>query len=86
MFDSSEATSIDLSSFNTSNVINMSGMFRGSKVKKLNLSSFDMGNNPSTSDMLFKCSATEGHARTKSDADILNNIKYKPEGLVFITK
>ena len=41
MFQDSKATSIDLSSFDTSNVTNMYGMFQDSKVTSLDLSSFD---------------------------------------------
>ena len=41
MFDSSQASSIDLSSFNTSNVTNMEGMFLSTVVTDLDLSNFD---------------------------------------------
>ena len=44
MFSGSQATSIDLSSFNTSNVTNMQGMFSGINVTSLNLSGFDTSN------------------------------------------
>ena len=41
MFSKSQATTLDLSSFDTSNVRDMSGMFRSSKAITLNLSSFN---------------------------------------------
>ena len=41
MFYNSEASSIDLSSFNTSNVTNMSNMFKNSMSESLNLKNFD---------------------------------------------
>ena len=41
MFYESNATSLDLSSFDTSNVTNMSRMFQGSQATSLDLSSFD---------------------------------------------
>ena len=41
MFYNSEASSIDLSSFNTSNVTNMSNMFKNSMFESLNLKNFD---------------------------------------------
>ena len=44
MFMSSKATSIDLSSFDTSKVTKMGGMFSGSAATSLDLSSFDTSN------------------------------------------
>ena len=44
MFMESNATGIDLSSFNTSYIINMAGMFWNSRATSLNLSTFDTGN------------------------------------------
>ena len=44
MFYNSQATSLDLSSFNTSNVTDMRWMFQGSQATSLNLSSFDTSN------------------------------------------
>ncbi len=45
MFNNSQTKNIDLSSFDTSNVINMVGMFYGvNKVEELDLSSFDTSN------------------------------------------
>ena len=41
MFSKSQATTLDLSSFDTSNIRDMSGMFRSSKAITLNLSSFN---------------------------------------------
>jgi surface protein len=44
MFASSSATTLDLSSFDTSNVTNMANMFRDSKASTLDLSNFDTSN------------------------------------------
>lgn len=44
MFYNSQATSLDVSSFNTSNVTNMNSMFYNSQAKSLDLSSFDTKN------------------------------------------
>ena len=44
MFEESRAATIDLSSFDTSNVTNMSGMFRESQATILDLGSFDTSN------------------------------------------
>lgn len=41
MFSNSQATTLDLSSFDTSNVTNMRYMFYQSKIKTLNLSNFN---------------------------------------------
>ena len=44
MFIESQATSLDLSSFDTSKVTNMGGMFWGSHATSLDLSSFNTSN------------------------------------------
>ena len=44
LFSGNQASSIDLSSFNTSNVTNMNGMFAGSAATTLDLSSFNTSN------------------------------------------
>ena len=44
MFNKSEATTLDLSSFNTSNVTNMEGMFNKSEATALDLSNFNTSN------------------------------------------
>ena len=44
MFADSQASSIDMSNFNTSNVTDMHDMFNSSKTKALNLSNFDTSN------------------------------------------
>ena len=58
MFYNSKATSIDLSSFNTSNVVNMNSMFYGSKATSLDLSSFDTSNVTDMHDMFYGSTAT----------------------------
>ena len=51
MFYISQATTLDLSSFDTSNVTDMSNMFNGSNAKLLDLSSFDTSNVTDMSNM-----------------------------------
>ena len=51
MFYNSKATSINVSSFNTSNVTLMYGMFRNTAVTTLDLSSFNTSNVTSMADM-----------------------------------
>jgi surface protein len=58
MFYDSSATTLDLSSFDTSNVTNMSYMFRGSKATTLDLSSFDTSNVTNMIGMFRDSSAT----------------------------
>lgn len=86
MFRDCSATSLDLSSFNTSNVTNMSWMFDGCSVTTLDLSSFDTSNVTDMSSMFQNCSATTGYARTQNDADKFNTSSNKPSGLTFVVK
>ena len=58
MFYNSKATSIDLSSFNTSNVINMNSMFYGSKATSIDLSSFNTSNVINMNSMFHGSQAT----------------------------
>ena len=58
MFSYSKAKSIDLSSFDTSNVFNMSNMFQYSKVESIDLSSFDTSNVERMSWMFLKSNIT----------------------------
>ena len=53
MFYLSQATSIDLSSFNTSNVTNMESMFYSSQAITLDLSNFNTSNVTNMSDMFY---------------------------------
>ena len=52
MFNGSQATTLDLSSFDTSKVTSMGAMFQNSKVTTLDLSNFDT----SSVTVWFKCS------------------------------
>ncbi len=58
MFSISAATTLDLSSFDTSNVTNMSSMFEGSAATTLDLSSFNTSNVTSMSTMFWNSAAT----------------------------
>ena len=58
MFHQSQAESIDLSSFNTSNVTNMSWMFAESAATNLDLSSFDTSNVTDMSYMFMESKTT----------------------------
>lgn len=57
MFYNSQATSLDLSNFDTSNVTNMSDMFDGSQAASLNLSSFDTSKVKNMSSMFYNSQA-----------------------------
>lgn len=65
---------------NGESVTNMIYMFYGSKATSIDLSSFDTSNVTGMSWMFKRCDAKEGYARTKSNADILNNTSNKSEG------
>ena len=86
MFDSSKATSLDLSSFDTSNVTDMLQMFYYSKATILDLSSFDTSNVISMGNMFSGSKATTGYARSQEDADRFNASSNKPDTLTFIVK
>ena len=58
MFYDSQATSLDLSSFDTSNVTNMTRMFYNSQATSLDLSSFDTSNAYTMGYMFHSSSAT----------------------------
>ena len=58
MFRASEAASLDLSSFDTSNVTNMQGMFSSSQATSLDLSKFDTSSVTDMKDMFYKSQAT----------------------------
>ena len=58
MFRSCAATKLDLSSFNTSKVTNMSNMFYGSKATEINVENFDTSNVTSMSYMFYNSQAT----------------------------
>ena len=58
MFYGSNATSIDLSNFDTSNVTNMTYMFSNSKATTLDLSSFDTSNVTNMSGMFINAQTT----------------------------
>lgn len=74
LFFGSEATSLDLSGFDTSNVTNMSFMFVGSQATSLDLSSFDTSN-VNDMDGMFKDSlVTSGYARNETEAAKFNDL------------
>ena len=89
MFKGSQATEIKgLTNFKTSKVTSMGSMFEYSKMKSLDLSSFDTSKVvQSRMNSMFKNSvATTGYARTQSDAAKFNATSNKPSGLTFTVK
>ncbi len=86
MFAWSEATSLDLSNFDTSKVTNMIDMFANSEATVLDLSSFDTSNVTHMHSMFNNSQATTGYARTQSEANRFNVSGNKPAGLTFVTK
>ena len=86
MFYESQATNLDLSSFDTSNVTNTRSMFQNSQVISLDLSSFDASSVSNMDTMFAGSKATTGYAGTQADADNFNSTDGKPSGLVFVVK
>ena len=86
IFQGSSATTLDLSSFDTSNVTNMNSMFYNSSATTLDLSSFDTSNVTDTGNMFRNAQAKTGYARTQEDADRFNASSWKPTGLTFVVK
>lgn len=87
MFRNSSVTTLDLSSFDTSNVTNMSYMFESSSATTLDLSNFDTSSVTNMRQMFRFASATTGYARTQADADRFNSSETnRPAGLTFIVK
>ena len=58
MFADSQATTLDVSNFNTSNVTDMSGMFAGSQATTLDVSSFDTSKVTNMSGMFYNSKAS----------------------------
>ena len=86
MFSSSKVTTLNLSSFDTSKVTDMSNMFYGSKATTLDLSSFDTSNVTNMIQMFWNSKITTGYARTQEDADRFNASSHKPSTLTFVVK
>src|SRR5690625_745849 len=74
MFSNIRATKINLSSFDTSNVVNMWGMFSESEVTILDLSSFDTSKLIDGSYMFSNSKATKIYARTPADKEVFENL------------
>ena len=86
MFYNSTATTLDLSSFNTSSVTNMRYMLRDSAATTLDLSSFNTSSVTNMGYMFRDSAATAGYARTQADADKFNASSGKPATLNFIVR
>ena len=86
MFEGSQATTLDLSSFDTSNVTNMGDMFQSSQATTLDLSSFNTSKVTNMGNMFGISQATTGYARTTTDANNFNSSSGKPGALTFIVK
>ena len=72
MFYNSQATILDLSSFDTSNVTSMWGMFYNSQATTLDLSSFDTSKVTDMSDMFTSSKVTSGYGRNQVEVDKFN--------------
>ena len=72
MFYGSQATTLDLSSFDTSNVTDMSYMFRGSQATTLDLSSFDTSNVTSMRAMFRGSQATTLDLSSFDTSNVIN--------------
>ena len=53
MFENAKTTSVDFSSFDTSNITNMTYMFKGSSIERLDLKDFDTSNVTSMDSMFY---------------------------------
>ena len=76
MFHGSKATSLDLSSFDTSNVTNMSNMFQESKATSLDLSSFNTSNVTNMYSMFNNSAATEIKVLENFDTSKVTDMSY----------
>ena len=89
MFFNSKATVIKgLEKFDTSKVTDMSEMFRGSASTTLDLSSFELYNSVTLTDMFLNAKATVGYAKTQVIADKFNDssVTNIPSTLKFTVK
>ena len=73
MFYNSQATTLDLSSFDTSNVTNMSSMFHNSKETKLDLSNFTITSSTKITSRFSGAAATTGYAKDEATATLFND-------------
>ena len=65
---------INLSNFDTNNVIDMSGMFYGcSSLNKINISKFKIKKNTNVSSMLYDCSSLKKNNIIIKDESIFKN-------------
>lgn len=87
-YDCSSLTTLDVSSFDTSNVIDMAYMFSGcSSLASLDLSGFDISNVGQMSWMFMSCRAlTTCYGRTQADCNKFNGSPYKASNVNFIVK
>lgn len=81
-------TSINMSNFNTLNVISMNSMFQNSKVTSLNLSSFELNDNVDLTKMFSNIPATTGYAKDEETAAKFNDssVTSIPSTLKFTVK
>ena len=86
MFYESKATSLDLSSFDTSKVTNMYRMFMYSQATSLDLSSFDTSKVTDMGWMFTDSHARAGYAKTCEDAARFNATNNRPSRLTFTVK
>ena len=88
MFEKAQTASIDTSSFDISNVIDMSAMFAScSSLTSLDLSSFDTSNVTGMIGMFANCSSlTIAYGKTQADCDRFNNSYRKPGNVNFVVK
>ena len=88
MFNNSQATTLDLSSFNTSNVTDMSSMFYNSQATTLDLSNFTITSSTKITSMFSGAAATTGYAKDEATATLFNDssVTNIPSTLVFRVK
>ncbi len=74
MFYDSKASSIDLSSFNTSNIINMTGMFHGTSATSINLEKMDTSKVTDMSYMFYNSKVTTLDLSSFDTSNVTNMI------------
>lgn len=86
MFQDTKATILDVRNIRTGKAEDVSGMFRNTSVEVLDLSEFNLSNANNLNSMVYQTKSKVGYARTKDDANKINNSSNKPEGLTFTVR
>lgn len=86
MFQDTKATILDVRNIRTGKAEDVSDMFRNTSAEALDLSEFNLSNANNLNNMVYQTKSKVGYARTKDDANKINNSSNKPEGLTFTVR